>query len=156
HDNWVGVTREGAPIPNTKFGLLLGYITHDNIIGPNNMIAYNPVGIDITSAAYRNTITQNSIFANGRAGLGIAGAAGTQGGIITPTLSGATPAQVSGTACPNCTVEVFIADSLGQGQTYLTTGTAAGDGSFTIALPATTTIQAYHTWLTATGTDGLG
>jgi CSLREA domain-containing protein len=151
HDNWIGVTPGGAAIPNGRFGLLIGYISHDNMIGPNNVIANNPMGIDVTNAASRNTITQNSIYGNGGAGLGISLAPGTQNNIQVPSLNGATTAQVSGTACDNCTVEVFVADSFGQGKTYLTTGTAAANGTFTIPIA-----QPVGACLTATATDALG
>src|SRR5579883_3261245 len=151
HDNWIGVTPGGAAIPNKRFGLLIGYISHDNLIGPNNVIADNSLGIDVTNGASRNTITQNSIYANGGAGLGISLAPGTQNNIQAPSLSGATTAQVSGTACATWTIEVFVADSFGQGKTYLTTGAAAADGTFTIPIA-----QPVGTCLTATATDGLG
>src|SRR5579883_739743 len=151
HDNWIGVTPGGAAIPNKRFGLLIGYISHDNLIGPNNVIADNSLGIDVTNGASRNTITQNSIYANGGAGLGISLAPGTQDGVQPPSLNGATPGQLNGTACITCTVEIFLADQYGQGQTYLVTATVGADGTFSVSSPVT-----HPTWLTATATDALG
>ncbi len=151
HDNWIGVTPGGTAIPNGQFGLLLGYIAHNNVIGPNNVIANNAVGIDVTDSASRNTITQNSIYANGGAGLGISLAPGTQDGVQPPSLNGATPGQLNGTACITCTVEIFLADQYGQGQTYLVTATVGADGTFSVSSPVT-----HPTWLTATATDALG
>ena len=141
-----------------------------------NTIAHNPIGIGIDGAgAARNKVTENSIHDN--AGLGIDltptgqvnqnDAGDTDSGPNTllnwPELTSATNVSVSGTACGGCTVEVFDTDagatvpanlqtSYGEGQTFLSSTTAAPDGSFTATLPLNTNGRI----VTATATDTSG
>jgi CSLREA domain-containing protein len=76
--NWIGVAKNGSPIPNAGNGLRIGGGATDNAIGGvgpgnGNKIAFNGessgtgITIDITSAG--NEIRGNSIFANGGHGI---------------------------------------------------------------------------------------
>src|SRR5690606_5805851 len=83
-------------------------------------------------------------------------------GIASPVFTTAYPTSVTGTTCPNCLVQVFIADKLvvnnptgdnyGEGKTFLAEGFADSSGQFTIPLSNI----ALDTILTAHTTDGLG
>ena len=99
------------------------------------------------------TISRNNTTAN--AGLGINLDAGTQDsfGVTAndagdadtgpnnllnfPVLNGVGPTGIVGSACANCTVELFIADSdssgHGEGAGYFATGAADADGHFNIS-----------------------
>ncbi len=154
--------------PNQAAGL-------DTVIGTDNIIAFNGSGIRLEGQlSLRNTITRNSIFEN--AGLGIDilptgvnqndagdGDSGPNTLLNWPELQSATTNSVSGRACAGCVVEVFLADkdatldpsqqtSYGEGQTYVATATADGNGAFTATLPST----AEGRIVTATATDGTG
>ncbi len=103
---------------------------------------------------YQNNFSLNSIFDNG--GLGIWVEHDTNEDIQPPTLSMVTLTSAHGTACPNCTVELFIADpdpsGAGEGRTHLVMMSAGADGSFS----ATFSGVAACDWITATNTDGEG
>lgn len=181
HDNFIGVTRNGNPVPNGIYGVRVKYHAQHNKIGPNNIIANNPTGvlIEYNDELY-NTITQNSIYNNSFLGIDLGPHegvsyntngddvdSGANNGLDYPVITGATPLQASGKACTDtsvpkpCTVEVFIAQSTasndggglyGQGKTYLGSGTTAADGSFTVALSGVNNGDL----LTATATDAQG
>src|SRR5690606_3872696 len=111
-----------------------------NRIGPGNIIAHNPGGVQlIGSESFGNTITQNSIFANMGLGIDITplGQANTNDPNL-PLLQQVSAAQVTGTTCGHCTVEIFLADegagAYGEGRTLAGSGTAAANGSFTLAI----------------------
>jgi len=81
-----------------------------------------------------NTITQNSIFSNN---LGIDLTTGANGDIAAPVIFTTTLGSVNvvGTACPNCTVELFEnSDTDGEGETYVGSATAHGSGDFTLSV----------------------
>ena len=155
HDNRIGITLSGVPMPVGGAAILLGYLAYDETIGPNNIIAGNPGGINLCDrcGAQHDTITRNSIYGNGNAGIYIG--TNDNGNIPPPTVSGATTDQVTGTACVNCIVEIFAADrgtgARGQGQTYLATGAAGSNGSFTVSVAVS-----QDTCMTATSTDRNG
>lgn len=89
----------------------------------------NATGVRIS----RTTTTQSS-------GDGIGLSSGGNGGQAPPTLSGVSagsPPVLTGTACANCTVEVFtssVAEDR-EGPLFLTSGTADGSGNFSIPIP---------------------
>lgn len=103
---------------------------------------------DGSCTTYYNTISENSIFDNGL--LGIHLQAGMcdgdtyvpNEGIPAPVISIATTSLVTGTACPNCVVELFIADkdvvdnpagdNYGEGKVFIASGTADANGDFSI------------------------
>jgi CSLREA domain-containing protein len=150
--NRVGISLNGTAMPNGTGMVVYG---HDNVIGPDNVIADNAgAGIEIQSGAVRNTITKNSIFGNG--GLGIKLDSGGNNGIGAPVITTVTTSQVSGTACASCTVEAFIADggagAPGEGKTFVGSGTAGSNGSFTVNVTGVSSGNE----ITATATDGSG
>ncbi|MCS6882248.1 MAG: NEW3 domain-containing protein [Oscillochloridaceae bacterium] len=108
----------------------------------SNQMAFNGalgagdgVRVDAATAVRisRTTTTQSS-------GDGIALSGGGNGGQAPPTLTGVTagsPPVLTGTACPNCTVEVFtssVAEDR-EGPLFLTSGTADASGNFSIPIP---------------------
>jgi hypothetical protein len=64
----------------------------------------------------------------------------------------ATSLLIQGQACPACIIEVFVADALGQGQTYLLTVVADQHGQFSFVLPEAFADKPITT--TATDPDG--
>ena len=131
----------------------------DNIIGGTgpgqaNIIAFNTEsGIVVVGDHTRgNRLSGNSIFQNGILGIDLlddkfptqgisGGGAGPNQLALRPTL---TKAQVfgsfavfDGSASPNSTIEIFVADpspsGYGSGKTYCTTVTADGSGVFHFA-----------------------
>jgi hypothetical protein len=64
----------------------------------------------------------------------------------------ATGLLIQGQACPACIIEVFVADALGQGQTYLLTVVADQHGQFSFVLPEAFADKRITT--TATDPDG--
>jgi len=151
--NYIGADATGtAALGNQQGGVYIGEplgSAQGNTIGPGNVIAHNGGsgivvdGPDTTG----NTITQNSIADN--ANLGIYNFNGGNAGLTPPTITSATENSVSGTACPNCTVEIF-SDPGDEGQTYEGATTADGDGNFTW------TGSVVGPYVKATETDGVG
>lgn len=167
HDNWVGISSTGTPMGNRGFGVRVD--GRYNTIGPNNILAYNVYsGIVIRENDKDfNTFTRNSWFGNTAQGIdlypaGITfndngdGDSGPNQNINFPVLTSATPQQVSGTVCPGCTVEVYIASlgagKYGQGQTFVGSAVADGSGNFTANVTGVSVGQ-YVTSLT-TDTEG--
>ncbi|MGA9348307.1 MAG: right-handed parallel beta-helix repeat-containing protein, partial [Anaerolineae bacterium] len=132
--NYIGTNATGnAALGNQRDGIYIGEPTggaQGNIIGPGNVIAHNSengiwvVGPDTTG----NKITQNSIMDN--VNLGIDNYNGGNTELAPPTITSATDDSISGTACSNCTVEIF-SDPEDEGKTYEGATTADGDGNFT-------------------------
>src|SRR5690606_12718460 len=117
--------------------------------------------------AYFNTFSQNRILNNVRLGIYLksgqcdnAPAAPNQG-IQPPIITAASGGEVRGTACPNCTVEVFISDrnrlnhpsgeNAGEASQYVAMGKANGAGAFRIPVGGVN-----GTVITATATDSRG
>jgi hypothetical protein len=137
-------------------------------------------------ATYYNTISQNSIYNNGPAqpsasniGWGIlmleksgapAGGAWPNAGLPAPRITNATVTVVVGTArtaagsaCANCTIEVFIADTTaldapqpanvaGEGKTFVGAGLTDASGNFAVLVRNVLVGQL----VTATTTDPSG
>ncbi len=157
--NRIGTAANGTTaLPNVQ-GIVFADGSQDNIIGGTgagqaNIIAFNTQSgiVAVGNNTRGNRFSGNSIFQNSLLGidllddklptLGISG-----GGIgpnrlaLRPTL---TKAQVfgsfgvfAGSASPNSTIEIFIADpslsGFGSGKTYCTTVTANGSGTFNFA-----------------------
>ena len=161
HDNLIGVAPDGVtPMPNSPNGIQLFTGSSRNTIS-HNVVAFNALnGIYVLdSDTIRNTFSQNSVHDNGREGIGLYDA---NNNLAAPVITSAGPAQVAGTACPFCLVEVFIADksvvddpghdNYGEGETFVGQGTASANGSFAIAL---SNVNA-GAILTATATDAQG
>lgn len=149
--NVIGSAMDLEPLGNTWDGVHLLFGAQHNTIGPANYILFNGddgVGVD-SPGALGNTITQNHIFANG--GLGIHLTNSAHNDIAAPIIWSAPggPGDITGTACPGCTVEVFAnIDDDGEGMAYLASAVAGGGGDFALTVPFLP-----FPYLTATATD---
>ncbi|MCX6072274.1 MAG: right-handed parallel beta-helix repeat-containing protein [Chloroflexi bacterium] len=146
---------------NSGTGVEADYATLSRIVG-NSIYSNGGDGISvevtdtlIPEEGLRLTIQRNSIYSNGGLGIHIPVPA-VNGNMAPPVLAGVEAGTVSGTTCPNCTVELFLAapdpSGAGEGKTFLAEVTAGSDGSFRAGLPGLRTCDV----ITATGTDGLG
>lgn len=168
-NNRIGIAANNAAIPNVAWGVELTKGVNQTTIGPGNLIAYQPVGIQLTdSAGNANRITANAIFSNTLLGIDLdpLGAVnpndaddtdnGPNTGLNFPVITAATPTRVSGTACVTCTVEVFVADlgagAHGQGKALAGVGSVNSDGSWTIAVQGVMV----GSYVTATAIDANG
>jgi CSLREA domain-containing protein len=154
-DNRVGITADGNAIPNCNWGIVVRTGATRSVIGPGNVIASNPVGIEVYGASTDgNTITRNRILGN--TGAGITLGTGANDDRTAPVLVSATVSEVTGTACGGCTVEVFAADTSGsagpQGRAFLGRSGVAPDGTFVVDVSA----DAPTGRVTATATDRDG
>jgi hypothetical protein len=134
---------------NYAAGIYLHYGAHDNIVGAGNVIMFNGYdGVTIESeSTVENTITQNSITGNDD--LGIENELGGNTELPPPTLTAAGPDTYTGTAPPDCTVEIF-SDTEDEGTSYEGNTLSDGAGHFTWSgTPAGPN-------LTATATDAAG
>jgi CSLREA domain-containing protein len=121
-----------------------------NVIGPDNLIAFNGQGVWITDTGTRgNTITRNRVHSNQLKGIALL--SGGNAGLAAPVIATASATQVSGTACANCTVEVF-SDATDEGAIYEGTTTANAAGNWTFSKPGGLS----GPYVTATATDGQG
>jgi CSLREA domain-containing protein len=105
--NSIGVDPSGRfQVGNGSNGVLVSN-SRDNTIGPGNAIAHNGRdGVQVNGAgSVRNTITENSITANGL--LGIDNVDGGNEELALPIVSDVAATYVEGTACPLCRVELF-------------------------------------------------
>ena len=171
-DNHIGISLNGKSMPNDSHGVQIdgiGPTSSDNRVA-NNVIANNRLtGIRVIGAnSDRNTITRNSIFDNGTLGVDLAplgqpnpndasdADSGPNEQLNFPVLQAATSQQATGTACANCTVEVFLADggagAYGEGKTFVGSSVAGADGRFVVMLSGV----AAGNYLTATATDPAG
>jgi hypothetical protein len=150
--NYIGTNASGtAGLPNGAQGVAIG-LARDNTIGgtaagEGNLIAYNEndgvwvYGTDATG----NTIRGNSIHSNGDMGIVTSNGGNTE--LAPPTITGF--GSVLGTACANCTVDVY-SDDEDEGRVYEghTTANGAGNWSFAGSLEGPN--------ITATATDSNG
>ncbi len=148
--NFIGVNSSGVFWAGNKFnGIFLSGGSHHNTIGPANIIANNDSsGIQVEQdSTVANTITQNSIFSNGR--LGIENCNGGNTELPPPVITLVTASSISGTVIPNGVVEIF-SDSTDEGRIYEGTVTADAGGHFTwLGTPA-------GPQFSATVTDAVG
>ncbi|CAN5555559.1 hypothetical protein BH20CHL6_BH20CHL6_06740 [soil metagenome] len=171
--NLIGISLDGTPIPNTGYGVRVTYHAATAIIGPGNVIAHNPVGVQVAGDPNDFvTITQNDIFANTSMAIDLAPDGpnvndpddrdtGPNDRLNYPVILAATPSEVRGTACSGCRVEVFAAapaesdlggGMYGQLRGFLGTATAGSTGSFSVAVSGIATGQL----ITSTATDPPG
>lgn len=136
-NGWAGVSIQGG--------------SKGNVIGPTNHIAYNlGHGIRVEqSGTTGNTITQNAITSNDN--LGVLLSDGGNNELESPVITAASATQVSGTACSNCTIEIF-SDAEDEGAIYEGTATADASGNWTFTRPEGLTGPN----ITATATDAGG
>jgi titin len=150
--NYIGTDASGTvDLGNAEAGIDLCTGAKYNTVGPGNLITYNSEdGVQVSrgSDAISNTITQNSIFSNA---LGIHLTYGANGGIGAPVIFTTTLGSVNvvGSACPDCTVELFEnSDTDGEGESYVANTTADLGGTFTLTVDFLS-----DPYLTATATD---
>ncbi len=111
---------------NTHSGIIIHSYASRNVL-VRNSITLNGPGVNIWQGT-GNTLRANSISAN--PGVGIWLAFGGNQMLAAPAIINLTEAGVSGTACANCTVEVF-SDPGSQGLRYEGFTTADPTGAFT-------------------------
>jgi hypothetical protein len=151
--NLIGTDAIGLDgLGNRRSGISISEGAHGNIIGPDNIIAYNGgCGIEVVGPdSSGNTLTQNSIYDNNEVGICLLG-----GGtaldvpiIVDFDLAGG---FMSGTTCANCRVEIF-SDSNDEGAIYEGQVVADSSGVFTFNKGSAFT----NTNITSTATDANG
>ena len=145
---------------NELDGIWIGDGASRNIIGPDNVIAYNNhygihIGVDLERHSLNfpigNSITGNSIYNNIRGGIKLWGDSNSR--LVAPTILdfNLSSGTITGIACANCTVEVF-SDSSVQGEVY--EGQAKADTSGVFIFNKGTSFTGPN--LTATATDNEG
>ncbi len=149
--NLIGTDFGGTgPWPNDGPGVLLeSGANHNTIGGPGegNVIAFNNsdgVLVDGGSTTF-NAVRGNSIHSN--TGMGIENINGGNSEIAGPNIAGQNP--VTGTTCPNCTVDIYT-DLEDEGKYYEGSAVAGVGGNFTFAGTL------FGPYLTATTTDTSG
>ncbi len=156
--NYIGLDATGTlPLGNDSQGVYICSDSSHNRIGGSdpgegNVIAYNRgPGVRVNGDnTIENTLTHNSIHSN--LGLGIVNLNGGNRELAPPAITRLTAGDtISGTACANCTVEVF-SDDVDEGRIYEGTTTADGAGRFSLTKPGGFTGPN----VTATATDADG
>ena len=152
--NFIGTDATGTQaLGNGKNGVFitngsLGDSITNNVISRNGQSGVL-VGSSSADTTIHSAINQNAMFANGGLGIDLA----PQGTVncttsppgpndypACPVIKHATTSLVSGTACTNCTIEVFIASNEaddqghGEGQTFLGSATADASGNWSLIL----------------------
>ncbi|MGB0386672.1 MAG: C13 family peptidase [Ardenticatenaceae bacterium] len=134
--NYIGTDTSGTLDLGNRFsGMGFYNEATQNVIGQNNVIAYNEQdGVTVWgSGALYNTITQNSIYSNGNKG--ILNVNGGNADLSPPTLIEVTSNSVSGVAPNNSTIEIF-SDNQNEGRVYEGSTTADANGSFSFSKPS--------------------
>jgi len=151
--NLVGVLADGAtPRGEHTFGILVEAGAQNNKIGPENVVTHGEYGVIISgSSTVRNTITQNSIYANTDSDIALWHGGNERVDAPAITSFDAEAGTISGCASSGGTVEIFIGDSLEE-RTYLGSATVPGTGVFSLS----TRRQLLGTFLSATSTDPSG
>jgi CSLREA domain-containing protein len=171
--NYIGVAADGVtPLGNGAAGISIEFGSFENYIGGDgpgegNIIAHNASAIPDTGIVITgddsdtNLISRNSIYDNTDLGIDLGDdgvtcdAVGDGPNDLThcPVITSATTSVVSGTACPDCTVEVFVADpdpsGYGEGKTFVGAADADGSGNFSVSVSGVNGCD----WLTATATE---
>lgn len=121
--NVIGTAADGVtPLQNTFDGVCISNMSSNNtvggqIAGAGNVIAnnrLNGVRVDGMQPQVRsNTVSANSIYANGEAGIALVNNANDN--LAPPTITGIAPLR--GTACAPCSVEIF-SDSEDEGRIF--------------------------------------
>jgi hypothetical protein len=180
-NNTIGTSTASAdgsitPLPNEYGVFLLGGASNNTIGGAscgNTIADNNAVGVKVTgSTTLGDTISQNSIYANGGIGieLGTTGVVPNGSGPVGPNTyqnypvlsAGASPGTITITLnaaeYTSYTIELFSSNGPNQGENFLTsipvTTTWMGAATYTYTLGAG--VNATYPWLTATATDATG
>ncbi|MBI4406876.1 MAG: right-handed parallel beta-helix repeat-containing protein [Candidatus Kerfeldbacteria bacterium] len=161
-----GNTTHGLHVNNGTGGVITGNTIESNgyngvsvvkgshYIGTNIIASNGMKGIRLnTTNTSGNQISQNSLYSN--VGVGIQLANGANNGKTKPSITVGTITDtvvtISGTAVAGDTIELFVASSDSEGQTYVDTTTADSSGSWTIT--TTTALVPTSTQVVATATD---
>lgn len=158
-NNRIGTAIDGiTPLPNVQGIVFDNYVINTTIggtgSGQKNIIAFNTESgiVVVGNNTVHNQFRRNSIFQNNFLGIDLLDdklpTEGVSGGTVGPNelalrptlttakVTGAVGA-ITGTASPNSTIELFVADpspsGYGSGKTYCATMTANGSGSFTFS-----------------------
>ncbi len=154
--NIIGLTANGAnQLGNVEQGIALFDGASDNIIGGTAIEAGNVIGGNAGAAVLvdgaatlQNTIRFNAITGNFGTGIELSNAGNLQ--LAAPVITGL--GSVDGTALPGATVDLY-ASTDGQGETYLATAVADGNGDFTSPVDVESVVGLF---ITATATDASG
>lgn len=124
--NVIGTDRSRTvALGNTDAGIeILG--TGINFVQANTVAFNASHGVQVDDGQ-RNTLRRNSIHSNGGDGIVLVGTGNMQ--LAAPTLVSDPVTGISGTACANCTVELF-ADAGDEGRFYLGSRGTGETGSF--------------------------
>ena len=142
----------GSPNANAQNGVTFYNGAHNNTVGPNNVIAFNGWhGVEVNGSSAGNTITQNSIFRNTQQGIALAD--GGNHNLMSPriTSSSLVGGTASGTACANCTIEIFSTTDE-EGQTF--EGSTVADVNGAWAFNAGHALVGPNLTATATSAEG--
>jgi parallel beta-helix repeat protein len=138
--------------------------------GTGNTIANNSqsgvlVGASSGDSGTHSPVQENAIVSNGGLGIDLApqgtincatNPPGPNDYTACPVIQSASPAQVSGTACASCTVEVYVAtgeaddQNHGEGKVFLGSTTAGAGGAWSLVLAAGTVSSGQLVTATAT------
>ena len=127
--NFIGVTPDGTLQAGQPTGILVQRGSHDNIFGPDNVIAFSQYdGILVMNATTTgNRLTQNSIY-----GSGLQAIRNLDGGnreLKAPILVANSNGRVAGITLPLAEVELY-GDPAEQARRYLATVRADSNGHF--------------------------
>jgi len=129
--NFIGIDTAGAEPWGNQTGIYVLRGASYNMIGPDNIIAFNKEeGIQIYNpSSLFNTITSNSIHSNGV--FGILLNEDGNGNLPTPSVASADfqAGNLSGNTCANCIVEIF-SDRGSEGAIYEGRAVADENGHF--------------------------
>ncbi len=179
-NNRIGTAADGTTaLPNVQGIVFDNYVVNTTIGGTDpgqaNIIAFNTEsGIVVTgNSTIRNRFTRNSIFQNKFLGIDLLDdklpTQGVSGGTVGPNELALRPtitvAKVSntlgvfsGSASPNSTIELFVADpsssGYGSGKVYCATTTADASGSFSFVGTLACAPGSAQITATSTLTDG--
>ena len=147
-NNLIGVARNGAALPNAKYGMFM--VGHDFTVRNNVFANSASGGIFLSSGVSdHNEFTGNTFKSNGGLAIDLAPAGptandagdadtGPNQNLNYPVLTSATTTAVKGTACAGCRVEVYRSavdtGNRGEGNKLVGTATATATGSFSAAI----------------------
>ena len=147
-DNQIGTDPSGTiALGNADVGIEIDS-TGINFV-QTNIVAFNVSHGMQVNDGQRNTLRRNSVFSNTGDGIILTGTGNAQ--LAAPTLVSNPVTGISGTACADCTIELF-ADSNDEGRQYLDFRLSDGEGAFAFGLVCS---PAYPNF-TATATDRTG
>ncbi len=163
--NLIGTDVTGTEPFGNIDGVFLSNGASHNRIGPGNVIAYNCERAIVVQNmnSYRNTITQNSIHHNAWGGIQLLD--GSNCDLPSPLITAfdVTSRVLTGTACRNCTIELFSEETSwedcederrlsAEGRAYEGRTETTDDGTFSFDRG----IPFEYSHLTATATDAEG